>query len=698
VTDANGCTGTNSYIITEPPLLTATLAGSIYAGGWGVSCNGACDDTLTTTPSGGTPPFSYTWSNAGPNSPTQTGICAGTYTVTVTDANNCTATASFTVTEPPVLSVSLSGSIYIGGWGVSCNGACDDTLTSSASGGTPPYSYTWSNGGPNAPSQTGICAGTYTVTVTDANGCTATASFIVTEPPVLVVTLSSSIYAGGWGVSCNGACDDTLTSSSSGGTSPYNYTWSNGGPNAPSQTGICAGTYTVTVTDANNCTATASIIVTEPPPLTASLTGSVFAGGWGVSCNGACDDTLSAAASGGTSPYSYSWSNGGPNNSNQTGICAGTYTVTVTDANNCTATASFVVTEPPPLSISITDTLLNPPYHNSCPGSCDTWLVANASGGTTPYNYLWSNGDAGTVADSLCGGVYTVTVTDANGCTLTATFTITDPAQPQAVAGPDQDICANATSLTANVPLPFYSHFWYVVSGSATFSPDSLSNNIQVTNLSWGTNIFVWYVGDTMCIARDTVIVQATQPVTADAGFYPNICEGDEPIHLQANTNYTGVGTWTALPVGSSPIIFNNPNDPNTFAQNFGWNSNTIVWTVVDGPCSATDTVQIVKLIPEVCDSTLLEMPTGFSPNQDGDNDHFVIHGIEFSFNRQNKFIVFNRWGNEVYSKENYLNEWYGQNKDGGLLTDGTYFVILTITNRGRNQGRVLKGYVDMRR
>jgi gliding motility-associated-like protein len=266
------------------------------------------------------------------------------------------------------------------------------------------------------------------------------------------------------------------------------------------------------------------------------------------------------------------------------------------------------------------------------------------------------------------------------------------------VAGQDQDICDSVSVLMANDHDPIYTAYWYVVAGSALFIPDSLSDTVSVTGLSWGTNVIVRYVGDTMCIARDTIIIQATHPVTADAGVYPDICEGDEPIHLHANTNYTGIGTWTALPVGTSPITFNNDNDPNTWAHNFGWNSNTIVWTVIDGPCSAADTVRIIKLIPEVCDSSLLEMPTGFSPNKDGHNDNFVIHGIEFTFNRQNNFIVFNRWGNEVYSKENYWNDWYGQNQDGGLLSDGTYFVILTITNPGPNLGRVLKGFVDLRR
>ncbi|MBK5284692.1 MAG: gliding motility-associated C-terminal domain-containing protein, partial [Bacteroidia bacterium] len=693
VTDVNGCTASASFVVTEPPVLTVTLTGSNF-NGWGEPCNGNCLDTLTTAASGGTLPYTYTWSNGGPNNPVQTGICAGTYTVTVTDVNGCTASASFVVTEPPLLAVTLTGSNF-NGWGEPCNGSCLDTLTTAASGGTLPYTYTWSNGGPNNPVQTGICAGTYTVTVTDANGCTATASFIVTEPPAMAVTLTGSNF-NGWGEPCNGSCLDTLTTAASGGTLPYTYTWSNAGPNNPVQTGICAGTYTVTVTDANGCTVSASFVVTEPPVLSVTLTGSNF-NGWGEPCNGNCLDTLTTTASGGTLPYIYTWSNGGPNNPVQTGICAGTYTVTVTDVNGCTASASFIVTEPPVLTVVLTDTLLNPPFNNSCPGSCDAWILATASGGTLPYSYVWSNGDSTALTDSLCAGLYTVTITDANGCIRIDTLTITDPLQPTAVAGPDQSICANSTTLIANVPLPFYSAYWYVVSGSAIFSPDSLSNVVQVSNLSWGTNTFVWFVGDTLCIARDTIIIQATEPVIAIADKYPNICEGDEPVHLHANTNYTGIGTWSVIPSTSS-LSFDNPNDPNTFASNFGWGSNTVVWTVVDGPCRDADTVKIIKLIPEVCDSTLLEMPTGFSPNGDGDNDHFVIHGIEYSYNRINKFTVFNRWGNEVYSKENYLNEWFGQNKSGGLLADGTYFVILRITNPGINQGRVLKGYVDLRR
>src|SRR5262249_39742741 len=235
----------------------------------------------------------------------------------------------------------------------------------------------------------------------------------------------------------------------------------------------------------------------------------------------------------------------------------------------------------------------------------------------------------------------------------------------------------------------------------------TLTPVINVTGLSYGDNVFVWTVGDTMCLARDTVIIRAFQPVTANAGAYPPFCAEDEPLRLHADTAYVGVGEWSVFADTVTFITFSNPYDPNTFARGFGWNSNTIVWTVTNGPCRDADTLTITKLIPELCDSTCLEMPTAFSPNGDLVNDMFVIHCIEYSFNRNNNFKVFNRWGNLVFERNNYDNHengWYGQTNrgeenSGKPLPDGTYFVILSINKSTRYpEGRVLHGYVDLRR
>ncbi|MBK5284780.1 MAG: gliding motility-associated C-terminal domain-containing protein, partial [Bacteroidia bacterium] len=637
-----------------------------------------------------------------------------TYTITVTDANGCTATASATLTEPPLLLDSLVVDTFSGGWNTSCNGACDGSVTAYPYGGTAPYSYLW-NTVPAQTTQTAtnLCAGTYCVTITDANGCSTTDCVTLTQPPQTVtVTITAFTFPGGANVSCIGACDGSATANPSGGTGPYSYVWSTVPPQlTQTATGLCAITYTVTVTDANNCTATASITLTEPLAVTVSIAAITFAGGWNEPCNGDCLGSAIATPGGGVSPYTYLWSTVPPQlTATATGLCATTYTVTITDVNGCTATNSVTLNQPPVLVVSDTVSVLNPPYNTSCPNSCDAFATVYPSGGTPPYSYQWAAPLSDTTAyvdTLLCGSftgiVYTYTVTDANGCSVTDSILVVDPYNPiSVISTPDASICANSITLIANVPLPIYSGHWEVISGTGIFIPDTLSPVVLVSGLSWGLNCFVWFVGDTACIARDTVCIQATQPVIANAGGkYPDFCEADEPIHLHADTAYTGIGTWTAIgpdALHPSPVTFTNPNDPNTFASNFGWGSNTLVWTVVDGPCRDADTIKITKIIPEKCDSTCLEMPTAFSPNGDGDNDHFIIHCIEYSFNRQNKLIIFNRWGNEVYSKEMYLNEWYGQNNKGGLLPDGTYFAILTISNPGINQGKVLKGYVDLRR
>jgi gliding motility-associated-like protein len=151
-------------------------------------------------------------------------------------------------------------------------------------------------------------------------------------------------------------------------------------------------------------------------------------------------------------------------------------------------------------------------------------------------------------------------------------------------------------------------------------------------------------------------------------------------------------------------VTFDNPYDPTTYANHLGWGANTFQWTVTNGVCRDSARTSILKQIPEVCDSTCLEMPTAFSPNGDLFNDVFVIHCIEYSFNRENNFKVFNRWGNLVYEKNNYHNEWYGQNNTGDEnagkpLPDGTYFVILSINKSTRYpEGRILYNYVDLRR
>ena len=285
--------------------------------------------------------------------------------------------------------------VNVSGTDATCNGGSDGTATAGASGGTAPYSYSWSNGATGA-NISGLLAGSYTVTATDANGCTGTAMVTIGEPAGMIVNATSTV------VSCNGNTDGSVSASVSGGVAPYSYVWSDGST-SPNVYFVPVGTYTVTVTDANGCTATGSTEVTEPPVLSASASGT------DVSCNGDSDGVATASATGGTAPYTYLWSNGGTGAS-VSGLASGTYTVTVTDLRGCAEVASVTIGEPTILTASISTNEV------SCNGGNDGSATATPAGGTAPYTYSWSNGATGATASGLSAGTYTVTVTDANGC------------------------------------------------------------------------------------------------------------------------------------------------------------------------------------------------------------------------------------------------------------------------------------------
>ena len=257
---------------------------------------------------------------------------------TITDANSCTTTASVVITQPTVLTATVSTT------SVTCNGGTNGTASVSVSGGTSSYSYVWSN---NSTSQSlsGLSAGTYSVTVTDANGCVATAQDVVTEAsPIVLNTLVSSI-------TCNGAADGFVDLTVSGGTTPYTYAWSNG-KTFEDISNLSPGQYSVIVTDANGCSATTTVTITQPAALTATTSVN------NVLCNNASTGSISLTVSGGTPTYSYAWSNSATTQ-NLNNLVAGTYTVLITDANSCTTTASATITQPTAITIVTTATAVS---------------------------------------------------------------------------------------------------------------------------------------------------------------------------------------------------------------------------------------------------------------------------------------------------------------------------------------------------
>jgi gliding motility-associated-like protein len=384
---------------------------SVSATSTNITCFGLNNGTATATNPTGTGPFSYSW-NTTPvqNTQTASNLSPGTYTVTLTDATGCIATANVTITEPTQLNTNITPTH------VNCFGANTGSATANPNGGTPPYSYSW-NTTPVQNTQTAnnLTAGNYTLTVTDANNCSATVNVTITEPTQLNANITPTH------INCFGASTGSATANPNGGTPPYSYSW-NTTPvqNTQTATNLSAGNYTVTITDANNCVINQNITINEPAQLTVNT---AFQD---VTCFGQCNGQAISAPQGGTQPYNYSWTlNGNPVGSNNPVVnnaCAGNYTVTVTDANGCLITGNTTVSEP--AQIIINNVASTPEL---CPGDCLGTITINA---TNALNFSINGGQSyqpSNQFNNLCAGNYNIVVQGINNCQTTSTATVSQP-------------------------------------------------------------------------------------------------------------------------------------------------------------------------------------------------------------------------------------------------------------------------------
>ena len=317
-----------------------------YKGGSNVSCNGATDGSIDITVVYGKLPYTYSWSN-GASTEDLASVGVGSYTVTVTDSVGSTATKVIVLNGPDVLTETLIPSVYgtdISHFNISFTGKDDGEINTEVGGGTPPYTYAWSNSATaTGSSMKGLTAGSYTVTVTDQNGCSVNKTQTMTEPSTLSITSITATNHNGHNVSCNGDDDGSINLTVSGGVQPYKYEWSNGSF-AQNPDHLKAGIYQIRVNDVNGASVTGSITLTEPNELTVKLTPSTYFG-YNISCSGCADGSITTQVQGGTSAYSYAWE-GGATSANLTAIGVGNYYVQVTDANGCTAEDKTNMTEP----------------------------------------------------------------------------------------------------------------------------------------------------------------------------------------------------------------------------------------------------------------------------------------------------------------------------------------------------------------
>jgi gliding motility-associated-like protein len=525
VTDGNGCVVTSSMTLTNPPAMAASITST------NVTCFGACNGIAVASTTNGIGAINYTW--VGGPSPimtqTATGLCAGTYSLLATDQNSCTANASAIITQPTQVTANISST-----GSVTCFGGNNGFAVVTPGGGTGPHSYTWAPSGGNAATASTLTAGSYTATVGDANGCTATAVATINEPPPFTTTLTTT------NVKCNGACDGTGNIAFTGGVGVPNILWQPGLQNGNSVSNLCVGNNTVTITSNGSCTNVITFTLTEPAPLTA------VANATNSNC-GQANGKACVVVGGGTVPYSNLWSNG-PTTLCNNGIIAGAYSFTVTDVNGCKAIASGLVNDIAGPVVAITSQT-----NVSCFGGTNGAATTTVTGGVTPYTYLWTPGSYTTAnVSTFNSGIKNITVTDAAGCIGTASVNITEPAQLVSAIGSFTNVsCFGLTNggatMLVNGGIPNYSYAW---------TPGAQTSSVMI---GVGANTYTCNVTDVNgCTTSQQVTISQPQALVITASSFTNIScfggsNGQISVTVQGGTPVYGY-TWTPAQ-SPNPVI-----------------------------------------------------------------------------------------------------------------------------------------------
>jgi len=716
------------------------------------TCPGGCTDIRASISNDFYPPYTYTWTGGVPDGPGPHQVCptaTANYTVTVTDANGATSTATVTVVVHPQPTVTASHA------DVKCAGGSDGTTTATPSSGTPPYTYSW-NTTPvqNTPIANGLPIGTYTVTLTDANGCSSSATTTVSEPPPLVTTTATTP------ANC-GASDGTATVTGSGGTPPYTYGWSTmPAQNAAVATGLPAGNYTVTVTDANGCVSTNSATVTTV------IAGQLSTAHTDVSCNGGTDGTVSADVTGGNPPFNYAWNTVPPQGTaTATGLPVGTYTVTVTDSQGCVSSAQVTIAEPPAIVLSTASTPTNCGMSNG-----STTVVA--TGGTPPFSYAWNSnpGQTTPTANGVPAGPYVVIVTDTKGCTRGANVLVDDIPGPVADFG-SNEVCVGGTMLFTNGSsgrsnLTFS---WSLGDGTTSTLRDP-SHTYASPGAYTVTLVVTDSAGCTATRTRDLTVhplpvadfsgpLTGCSPVTSTFvnnaplpgvtclwefgdGTSSSDCSG--PTHTYTTVGCYDVTLTVTSPAGCSArrtepsliCVRGTPvadfsidpgrvpeNRPSVNLINRSRGAVRYFWTFsADSTWNSTDvepTVDVRSLAPgryNICllasndlgcpDRTcrvltvytdfLVHVPNAFTPEGDGHNEIFIPILSDYNVDEY-EFMVFNRWGELIFQTGNPYLGWNGRYRGVMSQTD-VYVWKLRVRSMDAGEAKELIGHVTLLR
>lgn len=590
--DASGCPFTLSIPISNVlPIVTVSSTT--------VTCFGGANGSATSNASGGVLPYTYQWNN-GQTTSTATGLSAGTYTV-ATSSSGCVHYDLVTIPQPTALTGTTSAQNN-----VLCNGGNNGSASVNYSGGTPGYSYQWSNGQTTA-SSSGLVAGSYTMTLTDTQGCTSTKTVAITQPPLLTASTSTVTN-----VSCNGGNTGTAAVTVSGGTPNYTYSWNPNGGNSSLASGLTAGNYTSVVTDANGCTLTNTLAITEPPAMIPAISGTPS------TCFGQ-SVTLNGSVQGGVAGYSYSWNP--PSGTTSTIVIAptatSTYTFTATDANGCTMSSTQLVTIfPKPVAA------FSAP--NECLTNATVFSDQSVFAGAT---WSWNFGEPSSGSNNISSiqnpshiyasaGTYTVTliVSNASGCW--------DTVQHVLVVNPLPAISFTSNSICFGNTTTFNNSSFIATGNIATWSwnfgdPNSSVNNISASQnpthiFSAGGifNVLLTATSDSGC--QNTVSLPVTVFVIPTASFVATLGCTNNPVIFSDASMFATQWFWNFGNAGATDTV-KNP----TYTYPSQGNYTVTLYVTSAGGCKDTVT-QVLTVYPSPVpdfspDSACVNTPTSFT-------------------------------------------------------------------------------------
>ena len=647
ITDAGGCPINKTYTITEPKdiAITTDLEKDI-------TCFNDANGEIKIILSGGTLNYKISWTRNGTayaSTEDLSNLSPGTYVVTVSDANNCgPKTATFTITEPPILAVNLVNKTNI-----LCFGDATGAINVNVTGGTPTlsgYVFDWS--GPNSfkssdQNPTGLFAGIYNLVVTDNSGCFKTLTVTLTQPTAITITATTTP------IICYGGNDASITLVVTGGVAPYSIAWSNLG-SGTFQNNLSAGDYFITVTDANNCVQTLNVNIPEAPIFTVNPVVK------NISCFGLNNGSIALNFIGGIAPIKLTWSDGAVTGTTRNNLKPGSYTVTIIDSKPCTIVRTFIILEPQQLVLSAN--LTNALDCNNANTGAINLLV---SGGSTPFTYAWSNGATTEDLSNIPAGNYLVTVTDANGCSKQVQYSINRP--PPIVTA-----VVTKTDFDCDTK--------YV---KQTFVAD-ISGGVPPYQLVWSSGTVSGANNEMMNTSQNgTVILNVTDAIGCKSNYTFNV-----------NTPKLGTPSFEVSSFAFSTFGSYSINDPIQFTNNATGDYVSMIWDFGDGTFSSelnplhtfnipkdyvvTQTVNypfgcvyVQKITLIIGKGYVLVIPTAFTPNNDTVNDTFrpVTKGL-----KNIRLDIYDTWGSMIYSESgDVLGGWDGKIKNSNA-ENGNYY------------------------